>query len=219
MDTFEPRLSILPEAQRRLWPELAAVPRGFVLYGGTAIALRLGHRASVDFDFFTTDPLDSGRLLSEVAFLRGADVLQQEPATLTVSVDRGGPIKISFFGTITFGRVGAPEETADRVARVASLADLAATKAKVMLQRVEAKDYLDLAALLRAGLPLEEILGAARALFGNAFNPLIAQKTMSWFEGGDLTKLPAADREILTRAGARDIDVRDVALLSPRLDV
>ncbi|WP_373321508.1 nucleotidyl transferase AbiEii/AbiGii toxin family protein [Rivihabitans pingtungensis] len=44
---------------------------GFVLYGGTAIALRLGHRESVDFDFFSDRPLDrdpdhaaAGRLLS-----------------------------------------------------------------------------------------------------------------------------------------------------------
>jgi len=56
---FEPRLSILPEAQKRLWPVLVAAPRlGFVLYGGTAIALRLGHLASVDFDFFTEKLLD-----------------------------------------------------------------------------------------------------------------------------------------------------------------
>jgi hypothetical protein len=51
-------MEILPPAQRLVWPDLAAAHRlGFVLYGGTAIALRLGHRSSVDFDFFTADPL------------------------------------------------------------------------------------------------------------------------------------------------------------------
>ena len=49
---FIPRLDILPEPQRRLWDELATVPAEFVLYGGTAIALHLGHRQSEDFDFF-----------------------------------------------------------------------------------------------------------------------------------------------------------------------
>ena len=48
---FTPRLDILPPPQRRLWDELAAIPPEFVLYGGTAIALHLGHRQSVDFDF------------------------------------------------------------------------------------------------------------------------------------------------------------------------
>jgi hypothetical protein len=49
---FAPRLDIVPPPQRRLWDELAAVPAAFVLYGGTAVALQLGHRTSVDFDFF-----------------------------------------------------------------------------------------------------------------------------------------------------------------------
>jgi Nucleotidyl transferase AbiEii toxin, Type IV TA system len=54
MSTFHPHFEILPEEQLRMWPKLGAIAGlGFVLYGGTAIALRLGHRASVDFDFFT----------------------------------------------------------------------------------------------------------------------------------------------------------------------
>lgn len=59
--------------------------------------------------------------------------------------------------------------------RAASLLDLAGTKLKALLQRVEAKDYRDIAALLEHGIKLEDILGSARALFGVAFNPLIAQ--------------------------------------------
>ena len=56
---FEPKTKILPEAQREIWPLLAPAPGlSFVLYGGTAVALHLGHRISVDFDFFRTEPLD-----------------------------------------------------------------------------------------------------------------------------------------------------------------
>lgn len=48
-----PHLEILPAAQRVFWDTMAGkVPHHFVLYGGTAIALRCGHRESVDFDFF-----------------------------------------------------------------------------------------------------------------------------------------------------------------------
>ena len=57
-NAFEPKLEILPESQRRLWPELVDVPKSFTLYGGTAIALRLGHRQSVDFDFFGSEAFD-----------------------------------------------------------------------------------------------------------------------------------------------------------------
>ena len=54
MGKFEPCMHILPPAQKRLWPELGMARKlGFTLYGGTAIALRLGHRDSVEFDFFS----------------------------------------------------------------------------------------------------------------------------------------------------------------------
>ena len=49
---FEPRLDMLPSSQLRLWPELNAAPTDFVLYGGTGLALQIGHRSSEDFDFF-----------------------------------------------------------------------------------------------------------------------------------------------------------------------
>lgn len=52
--TFEPHLDILPPAQLRLWPELSDTPDEFSL--GTAMALRLGHPTSVDFDFFANNP-------------------------------------------------------------------------------------------------------------------------------------------------------------------
>ena len=52
--SFAPRLDVLPEPQQRLWYKLGGIPAEFALYGGTAIALHLGHRQSVDFDFFGT---------------------------------------------------------------------------------------------------------------------------------------------------------------------
>jgi hypothetical protein len=58
---FTPRLDILPPAQRTLWPHLIQVPGYFVLYSGTAIALRLGYRQSADFDFFSDVELDDGQ--------------------------------------------------------------------------------------------------------------------------------------------------------------
>ena len=176
MTRLSPRFDVLPPSQRALWPELARIPRRFVLYGGTALALRLGHRTSVDFDFFAHDPLDHHALERDLPWLREGESLQEEANARTVLVRAGGgAVKVSLFGQITFGRVGEPELTEDGTLEVASLLDLAGTKVKALLQRVEAKDYLDVAALLGAGLPVEQILGAARALFGPAFNPLIAQ--------------------------------------------
>ena len=71
--SFEPRLDILPESQRRLWPELDAIPSDFVLYGGTGLALQLGHRVSEDFDFFSSSNFDPDRLRSRLPFFRNLD--------------------------------------------------------------------------------------------------------------------------------------------------
>jgi hypothetical protein len=217
--TFAPRLDALPPAQRALWPELAAVPGRYVLYGGTALALRFAHRASADFDFFSHDHLDHHELSRVVPFIATATTLDEGPDTRTVLVQRGdGAVKVSFFGGIEFGRVGEPEPTTDGILRSASLLDLAGTKVKALLQRVEAKDYFDVAALLAHGVPLEDILGSARALFGPAFNPLIAQKTLCYFKGGDLESLDAEVRDRLVTAASHDVTPSPVAVRSPRLD-
>lgn len=209
---------ILPEAQRRLWPYLASFQDRFVLYGGTAVALRLGHRYSVDFDFFSAEPLNIDALFQEHDFLRDSDVLQQEPDTLTVSVDAGAPVKVSLFGGITFGRVGTPDLTTDGCIRVASLLDLLGTKLKVLLQRIEIKDYLDIEAILETGLPLADGLGAARTLYGNVFTPMECVKALTYFEEGAARELPQATRttldQIVTSWGG---DVSDVPRLSESL--
>ena len=220
---LKPNLDVLPDQQRSLWPALTEVPDSFVLYGGTALALRLGHRSSVDFDFFSSAPLDHDALFA-IPFIARAEVLQREPAALTVSAPMdGGPVKVSFFGGIGFGRVGRPDRTEDGVLQVASLPDLFGTKLKVLLQRVAARDYLDVAAILRAGLPLADGLGAARALFGNEFPPMEAVKALAYFEEGEAANVDPATRAYLARQTAAwdcavsrvDIAAAFVTLASP----
>ena len=163
---FSPRMDALPSAQRHLWPALRSAPNlGFTLYGGTAIALRLGHRDSVDFDFFSEKPLDRDALKAAFPFVAGATTLQDQGDTWVVLVSDGSSetahVKVSFFGAITFGRVGEPDFTEDGVLRVASFDDLMATKVKVVLQRAEAKDYRDICAMVNAGVSLSRGLASA----------------------------------------------------------
>ncbi len=90
------RLDALPGPQRALWEEdLQGLPAGFVLYGGTAIALHLGHRQSVDFDFFSSSPLDRAALRKGCGLVAAAKTLQDEPDTLTVVAEKAG---VAWFG-------------------------------------------------------------------------------------------------------------------------
>lgn len=223
MDVFIPRCGVLPPAQQKLWPLLApAAQLGFVLYGGTAIALRLGHRTSVDFDFFSSHPLDPRALATALPFTQTATTLQATPDTLTLlaSTSRDAPseVKVSFFAMPGFGRVGQPEHTDDGVLRVASPLDLLATKLKTILQRAEAKDYRDIAALLRAGNDLATGLGAARALFGPNFQPGEALKALVYFADGDLPALDTQDQTLLTHASSQVGDLPHLPIASPTVD-
>jgi hypothetical protein len=211
---FTPRLDILPPPQRRLWDELAQVPPEFVLYGGTAIALQLGHRQSVDFDFFGNRPLDPTLLLPALPFLAGATVTQREPNSLGCLVDRGGIVKLSFFGLPGIPRLLPPHVAPDNGLRVASLLDLAGMKASVVQMRAEAKDYLDIDAILADGrIDLPTALASARAIYGQAFNPLATLKALAYFEDGTVPRLPEAARDRLTRA-ARAVDLDRLPIIA-----
>lgn len=215
-------MHVLPPAQQRLWPELRSAPAlGFVLYGGTAIALRLGHRHSVDFDFFSEEPLDRQAIKAAFAFMARSVTLQdQDNAWVVLAPCDNAPgehVKVSFFGMIAFGRVGEPDATDDGVLQVASFDDLMATKVKVVLQRAEAKDYRDIAAMIRAGVGLARGLASARLLFGPNFQPSESLKALVYFNDGDLQTLPADEKSTLVDAVKAVRDLPEVALQAKRL--
>lgn len=214
---FSPRFDALPDAQKEIWTELAPARHlSFVLYGGTAIALHLGHRVSVDFDFFRFEPLDKDRIRAAFAFTRGAQILQDSPDTLVVLAEMpSGPVKVSFFGGIRFGRVNDPRETQDGVLLVASLDDLMATKLKTILDRSEAKDYRDIACMISAGVSLPLGLSAFRKMFKG--EPGQVLRAIGFFKDGDLNTLDEADRDVLRNARDRIDRLPEVVLKAGRL--
>jgi hypothetical protein len=207
MNHFSPHLEFLAAPQRAVWNELAEVSREFVLYGGTALALHLAHRKSVDFDLFGSRALDLAQIEQGISFLKGANIIQRDKNTLSAIVDRGGPVKVSFFGVPNLPRLSAVVVAKDNGLGVASLLDLAGTKASVVQVPAEAKDYIDMDALMTAGkvnLPLA--LSAAQRLYGSTFNPQITLKALSFFDDGDLRLLPE-DMKLRLATAAREVDL------------
>jgi hypothetical protein len=197
---FEPRLDVLPQAQRAIWSALApTVAFEFVLYGGTAIALRLAHRTSLDFDFFSARPLRKRDLDQGFALMRSAAVVQEAPNTLVALVEGpGGQTKLSFFGGMSIGHINEPSLTSDGTLLIASPEDLLATKFKAILDRADVKDYIDIAALLRAGVSFERSLAGFEQMFNG--EPATVLRAMGYFEDGDVHELSTDDRALLTRA-------------------
>jgi hypothetical protein len=212
---FTPQLSILPGPQRRLWVELRSTPKAFVLYGGTALALRLGHRQSADFDFFSNEPFHAASLRDRISYLKHAEMSQFQDNTLTAIVDRDGPVKVSFFGSLGMKRVQDPDVVEENGIQVASMLDLLASKLKTIQMRAEARDYRDIAAVLGSGLNLADGLAAAAGVFGKEFNGALSLKALTFFRDGDLPSLPTALQSRLTKA-ATEVNLKQLPLVTAR---
>ena len=215
---FAPKLEILAPAQRRLWEELKHTPKDFVLYGGTALALRLAHRTSEDFDFFSNHSFAPDSLRKAIPYLHQAEMSQFEANTLTAIVDRSGPVKVSFFGGLALNRIQDPDVTLDSGIQVASLLDIAATKLATIQQRAQARDYQDIAAIMIAKITLSDALAAAAAVYGKQFNGALSLKALTYFADGDLPQLSSDTREQL-RTLAAQVNLKQIPVLQARTGV
>jgi hypothetical protein len=215
---FAPKLEILPPAQRRLWEELKHTPKDFVLYGGTALALRLAHRTSEDFDFFSNYSFAPDSLRKAIPYLHQAEMSQFEANTLTAIVDRSGPVKVSFFGGLALNRIQDPDVTLDSGIQVASLLDIAATKLATIQQRAQARDYQDIAAIMIAEITLSDALAAAAAVYGKQFNGALSLKALTYFADGDLPQLSFDTQEQL-RTLAAQVNLKQIPVLQARTGV
>ena len=179
--------------QQKLWPLLYQIPENFILYGGTAVSLRLGHCKSIDFGFFT----------SEIDFIENSVKIQEKPNTLTVLVSLAAssdPVKISFFGDLNLGQINPPDLAANDIF-IASLEDLFGMKCATLSQRAEKKDYLDIHAIItRTNLELQDGLAAAQAIYGKQYNPVITLKSLVYFKEGDVAELSQVVKDDLVQA-------------------
>lgn len=148
-------LHTLPADARQLLMRLGQEPlvQPFYLAGGSAAALHMGHRVSVDLDFFTpqehyaAEPLT--QQLSKIAPLR---VQQQSPGTL---VGLLGGVRISFF-VYPYPLLMEPVEL--ERCRIAHLLDIALMKLIAISQRGTKRDFVDLYFVCQHDLDLGDLL-------------------------------------------------------------
>lgn len=162
----------------------------FVLAGGTAIALRLGHRKSVDFDFFTERAFSTDKLFRKIRLLDiEAQTLQEEQGTLTLAAN---DVKVSFFHSpYPF----LDEKTSLNGVPVAGLIDIASMKVLAITQRGAKRDFVDLAFILQ-DIPFTKIALNMIGRFGaDRINPVVIGKALVYFHDAESDPEP----EYLTR--------------------
>ncbi len=216
---MELHLEILPAAQRKLWPLLKDIPSSFILYGGTAIALQLGHRISIDFDFFSDNPLDKEALLRQFPILTEHSLVQPEINTINSFIDfPNGSVKIQFLAGLKGRqkRINPPLIASDNGLKIASLKDLMATKLNTIQHRAECKDYIDIDALIQSGLALDEGLGCAAAIYGKSFDPASSLRALCSYRDGDLKELSI---KIQKRLCTLAREVENIPLIQPYNDL
>jgi len=119
----------------------------FYLAGGTALALQLGHRDSIDFDFFSEKDFDTKDLFEELKkILKNHKIqkVQNEKNTLTIIIDEN--IKLSFF---TYKYPLLNPLIFEKYMRIASVEDIACMKLSAIVSRSTEKDYVDLYFILQ----------------------------------------------------------------------
>lgn len=171
---------ILDHRRRRLLPKLRFLRQeyGFYLAGGTALALQIGHRTSVDFDFYSGEEFDHTRVLASFRQQVGeCTLIQNPPQTLIVQL---GDIGVSVF-YYRYPLLKPVVKTQDLC--LASKEDIAAMKLIAILQRGNQRDFVDLYFLMKE-FTLERIFGWAKKKFP-PFNPYLALRALTYFKDAE----------------------------------
>ena len=201
---------ILNAAQQELLPLMAQFRQEYYLVGGTAIALHIGHRRSVDFDLFKMSAINHKKNLDKI-IAAGFDhqVTRRVEEQMNLLV---GGVKVTFF-QYPFPVV--PEDDFKNVFRLPSLISLAAMKAYALGRRSKWKDYVDLYFLLTKHFALAEVADKATELFGELFSEKLFRAQLSYFDDIDYTEQveylipnpPTAEeiKRVLTELSLKDI--------------
>lgn len=189
---------ILNEKQVQLLSLMAQFRREYYLVGGTAIALYVGHRRSIDFDLFKPSALNHKRNLDRIAaspFPYFVTRRVAEQMNLMVN-----DVKVTFF---QYPFPIEPTEKFEKYFRIPTLRQLAAMKAYALGRRSKWKDYVDLYILLREHFSVEEISSTATDIFGELYSEKLFRSQLCYFDDVDYTESvdwiipnPPADDEI-----------------------
>src|SRR3989339_2005936 len=167
---------ILTENQQEALDLIKKYTKNFYLVGGTAIALHLGHRRSIDFDLFTEKDFDNKKIIQIIKkFYPIYQVIRDETGQLTMVINR---VKFTFF---QFPFKVEHQTTFDKIISLPDLTSLAAMKAYALGRRPKWKDFVDLYFILK-DIQIDQIVKKAQKVFGTEFNEKLFRVQIGYFD-------------------------------------
>ena len=176
---------ILSDAQIKLAQDILPTFQSYYLCGGTALALQIGHRKSIDFDLATPGEIRTETVLRS---LQAQGYFPEHTLTatsdeFTIIVDG---VKLTYF-SFPFPVRGTVQWPLAGISMPNRLA-IGAMKAYALGRRSKWKDYVDLYFLLRDHLALSELINSAKTLFRGAFNAKLFLEQLCYFDDVDMSE-------------------------------
>ena len=172
------KLNILDQKRQQLLPNIATVGENFYLAGGTALALQIGHRDSIDFDFFIQGDIDTNVVWSKIeSVFKGYTLQKTQDELNTVSCIIDENIRLSFFG-YNYPLLQTPLEA--NGLHLASIIDIGCMKLSAITSRATLKDYVDLYFILQQ-VSIVELLESVSKKFPTLDQGLIL-KSLVYFD-------------------------------------
>lgn len=168
---------VLTKEQLKLLPVIGSFVKDFGLVGGTAIALYIGHRESVDFDMFSVKEFGNLKIRNEI---------NKKEKINSVIVDKIGEFTIFLSGVkLTFFHYPFDIKFSEKFGYSLKLPDLltlSAMKAYALGRRSKWKDYVDLYFIMKDFYKIEEITERAKKIYKNEFNERNFRNQLSYFK-------------------------------------
>jgi len=168
---------ILTKEQLELIPLIGLFKRDFGLAGGTAIALHIGHRQSIDFDLFSLKKFYNAKIIKKIKGMKKIEkISRQEEDQITFYIE-----DVQFTFLYYPFQIAFPENL-DGVIKIPDLLTLAAMKAYTIGRRAKWKDYVDLYFIIKDFFTVTKIAKKAKEIFGGEFNERIFREALSYFQ-------------------------------------
>ena len=174
---------IFSSGQIELLPFIKDFKRSFYMVGGTAIALHIGHRRSIDFDLFTLAQINKSRIKGKLQHIPFKQIpIFEDFDQFHLLINN---VKLTFF---SYPYSVLHPINVGSIFSIPSLLSLAAMKAFALGRRAKWKDYVDLYFIIHNYYTIKEISREADKIFSQQFSEKLFRQQLAFHKDIDYTE-------------------------------